>query len=588
MSLARGASLRDAGWWPRGTFRSRGGRSAPAWKPLWGFATLRLLEVPPWPRSQAYSPITSRFQVRSVDRLFLAGVRAAVDVRGAGDPVPAGSAGSRSRRRRCWGRSAVTTSTRSTTSSPTNEIPTVRFVKGDVKEEIAREHLQAAEREGRYGVVMVGIAQEKTWAWRGWRDGGPDGHPHFVYRRQSIFPNNYYFYIRDPGLGTDVHQDRRLRAVPGVDLPQRERVGQAAGRPAQGIAFAALDNGFCVVRGPERARRDLRQPVRRGRPSRSSSAGRRALPVAVHRARTAAAATAMTSRSGSWRSPTPACSTGRPPAAPGLSRRSPTSSRSAAPTRPRSSSAAASPPHPGPVSHQDLQPRRRGRDPDPLPRLEGQAVLQRRPRAADRDDDQRHPRLRCRPAPHRRELGRADRRSAIRSTSGSSTHQLDACACAPDATPLTRVVLPSIHRWPTRPRTAVRRAPHDGAARLPVLLPAPVRRADEPHTARADRRADPRLQRAADDLRPAAPTPQRVHPAGSPAPSATSSPARDADWPSSSPRPTRGSSTPPSPNSTPHSPTEIATRSPLATLLARVRTRDRRQNQTGRYRGLKR
>jgi hypothetical protein len=60
-----------------------------------------------------------------------------------------------------------------------NEIPTVRFVKGDVKEEIAREHFKRAERDGRYGVVMVGVAQEKTSAWRGWRDGGPDGHPHF-------------------------------------------------------------------------------------------------------------------------------------------------------------------------------------------------------------------------------------------------------------------------------------------------------------------------------------------------------------------------------------------------------------------------
>ncbi len=79
-----------------------------------------------------------------------------------------------------------------------NEIPVVRFVKGDVKEEIAREHFKRAERDRRFGVVMVGIAQEKTSAWRGWRDGGPDGHPHFVYRRQSIFPNNYYFYIRDP------------------------------------------------------------------------------------------------------------------------------------------------------------------------------------------------------------------------------------------------------------------------------------------------------------------------------------------------------------------------------------------------------
>ena len=82
-----------------------------------------------------------------------------------------------------------------------HEIPMVRFTKGDVKEEIARKHFQRAEREGRFGVVMVGIAQEKTSAWRGWRDGGPDTHPHFVYRRQSIFPNNYYFYIRDPDWG---------------------------------------------------------------------------------------------------------------------------------------------------------------------------------------------------------------------------------------------------------------------------------------------------------------------------------------------------------------------------------------------------
>jgi hypothetical protein len=60
-----------------------------------------------------------------------------------------------------------------------NKIPVVRFQKGDVKEDIAREHFKAAEREGRFGVVMVGIAQEKTSAWRGWREGGRDEHPHF-------------------------------------------------------------------------------------------------------------------------------------------------------------------------------------------------------------------------------------------------------------------------------------------------------------------------------------------------------------------------------------------------------------------------
>jgi hypothetical protein len=82
-----------------------------------------------------------------------------------------------------------------------NNIPVVRFQKGDVKEDIAREYFAAAEREGRFGVVMIGIAQERTSAWRGWREGGSDGHPHFEYARQSIFPNNYYHYILDPDWG---------------------------------------------------------------------------------------------------------------------------------------------------------------------------------------------------------------------------------------------------------------------------------------------------------------------------------------------------------------------------------------------------
>ena len=56
------------------------------------------------------------------------------------------------------------------------EIPVVRFQKGDVKEDIARQYFKAAEREGRFGVVMIGIAQERTSAWRGRRAGRPDGH----------------------------------------------------------------------------------------------------------------------------------------------------------------------------------------------------------------------------------------------------------------------------------------------------------------------------------------------------------------------------------------------------------------------------
>jgi hypothetical protein len=45
---------------------------------------------------------------------------------------------------------------------------------------------------------MIGVAQEKTSAWRGFRNGGTAAHPHFSYRRMSVFPNHYYFYVRDP------------------------------------------------------------------------------------------------------------------------------------------------------------------------------------------------------------------------------------------------------------------------------------------------------------------------------------------------------------------------------------------------------
>ena len=129
------------------------------------------------------------------------------------------------------------------------EIPVVRFQKGDVKEEVAREYFRAAEREGRFGVVMVGIAQERTSAWRGWRDGGPDGHPHFEYARQSIFPNNYYWYIRDPDWGPGFLKTTAYAPfsvwlyLNGNEWAKR----QAAQR---GIAFKPLDNGFAACEDP--------------------------------------------------------------------------------------------------------------------------------------------------------------------------------------------------------------------------------------------------------------------------------------------------------------------------------------------------
>jgi hypothetical protein len=126
-----------------------------------------------------------------------------------------------------------------------HEIPVVRFAKGACKEDLARPYLQAAERAGRCGVVMIGVAQEKAYAWRGWRDGGNDEHPHFEFGRQAIYVNHYYFYIYDREWGPAFIKTNAYAPYPvwiylnGHEWAKR----QAAGA---GIEFRALDNGFAA------------------------------------------------------------------------------------------------------------------------------------------------------------------------------------------------------------------------------------------------------------------------------------------------------------------------------------------------------
>ncbi len=96
---------------------------------------------------------------------------------------------------------------------------------------------------------MVGVCQEKTSVWRGWRDGGSDGHPHFEYRRQSVFPNNYYFYIRDPEWGPSFIKTTAYAPfsvwlyLNGNEWAKQRAVGQ-------GLDFGALDNGFAACEDP--------------------------------------------------------------------------------------------------------------------------------------------------------------------------------------------------------------------------------------------------------------------------------------------------------------------------------------------------
>lgn len=126
------------------------------------------------------------------------------------------------------------------------EIPVVHFEKGACKEEVALPYMRAAEREGRFGVVMIGVAQEKARGWRGFRRGGSASHPHFVYRRMSVFVNHYYFYVRDSEWGPAFIKTCAYAPYP-VWLCLNGHEWAKLKAQKRGIAFQALDNGFRSV-----------------------------------------------------------------------------------------------------------------------------------------------------------------------------------------------------------------------------------------------------------------------------------------------------------------------------------------------------
>jgi len=127
-----------------------------------------------------------------------------------------------------------------------HRIVVVDFRKGESKEEVARRYMREAERVGRFGVVMIGIAQEKISAWRGYRHGGSDAHPHFCYGRMSVFPNHFYFYIRGREWGPAFIETVAYASYGvWVYLNRYEWAKRQATK--RGISFEALDNGFRSV-----------------------------------------------------------------------------------------------------------------------------------------------------------------------------------------------------------------------------------------------------------------------------------------------------------------------------------------------------
>ena len=85
-----------------------------------------------------------------------------------------------------------------------NDIPVVRFAKGDRKLDVMRSHLDRLAREGWTGVAAIGVAQEFQRVFTGTTyhsdpDGG--GVPRFGYAKADRRVTAYYFYLVDEVFG---------------------------------------------------------------------------------------------------------------------------------------------------------------------------------------------------------------------------------------------------------------------------------------------------------------------------------------------------------------------------------------------------
>jgi len=128
-----------------------------------------------------------------------------------------------------------------------NEVPIVHFKRGQRKDDVATK--MRRKHSVKDGVVFIGVAQEKAYAFKGQKK-YQEGHVGFDYSRQSVFVNHYYFYLNDDEFGPAFikicsYAPFAIKVyLNGHEWVKRQLV-------KQGIAFESLDNGFLSCSDPQ-------------------------------------------------------------------------------------------------------------------------------------------------------------------------------------------------------------------------------------------------------------------------------------------------------------------------------------------------
>jgi hypothetical protein len=126
-------------------------------------------------------------------------------------------------------------------------IPMIELTKGARKDDIAKRYHARFTKP--YGVLFVGVAQEKAWAFKA-RAIKRGKHVHFHYSRQSVCVTHYYFYLLDPEWGPAFIKVCSYAPYP-IKLCLNGHEWLKRQLKKEKIAFEALDNGILSCKNPK-------------------------------------------------------------------------------------------------------------------------------------------------------------------------------------------------------------------------------------------------------------------------------------------------------------------------------------------------
>jgi len=142
-----------------------------------------------------------------------------------------------------------------------NDIPWVRFAKGDRKADVMRPYLDRQAATGRSGVAAIGVAQEFQRVWAAYRRETRTAAPQFTFAKADRRVTCYYFYLWDENFGPAFIKVCAYFPYPAkIWVNGHEWAKRQAARA--GISFTELSNGFAACDDPAALQEicDLLQP----------------------------------------------------------------------------------------------------------------------------------------------------------------------------------------------------------------------------------------------------------------------------------------------------------------------------------------